>query len=123
VRGSEWRPGSGAQRGRSSAHQPEVAWAAPSVRRLFGFDFPRGPRVRRVVEFDGEPEYRYIRLCCILDAVKGVGCRRQLYAAARRVISEISVRLSPLVVPKVVIHTSTFDVLVRSCTAMRLCPG
>ena len=47
---------------------------------------------------------------------------RQPYAAACSVMSEISVRLSPLVVPKVVIHTSTFDVLVRSFTAMRLCP-
>src|SRR6201993_1706541 len=48
---------------------------------------------------------------------------RQPYAAACRVISEISVRLSPLVVPRVEIHTSTLEVLVRLCTAMRLCPG
>ena len=45
------------------------------------------------------------------------------YAAACNVMSEISVRLSPSVVPRVVIHTSTLDVLVRSCTVMRLCPG
>ena len=38
-------------------------------------------------------------------------------------ISEISIRLSPCVLPKVEIHTSTLEVLVRSCTAMRLCPG
>jgi hypothetical protein len=45
------------------------------------------------------------------------------YAAACSVMSEISVRLSPSVVPNVVIHTSTLDVFVRSRTAMRLRPG
>src|SRR6476646_73656 len=45
------------------------------------------------------------------------------YAAVCRVISEISVRLWPSVVPNLVIHTRTLDVLVRSCTSTRLCPG
>src|SRR6476661_4464787 len=38
-------------------------------------------------------------------------------------MSESSVRLSPLVVPNVEIHTSTLEVLVPLCTDMRLCPG
>lgn len=45
------------------------------------------------------------------------------YPAACSVMSEISVRLWPSVVPSFEIHTSTFDVLVRSWTSMRLCPG
>src|SRR6478752_6470758 len=45
------------------------------------------------------------------------------YAAACRVISEISVRLWPSVVPNLAIQTRTLDVLVRSCTSTRLCPG
>lgn len=43
--------------------------------------------------------------------------------AACRVISEISVRLWPSVVPSFEIHTSTLDVLVRLCTSMRFSPG
>ena len=43
--------------------------------------------------------------------------------AACSVMSEISVRLLPSVVPSLEIHTSTFDVSVRSWTSMRLCPG
>src|SRR5215213_6247242 len=46
-----------------------------------------------------------------------------LYATACNVMSEIDVRLWPSVVPKVEIHTSTFDVSVRLPTSMRLCPG
>jgi hypothetical protein len=51
------------------------------------------------------------------------GIYQPIHAAACSVISEISVRLWPSVVPNLVIHTSTLDVRVRSWTAIRWWPG